>query len=153
VVTVGSKVTLQLFRRVIGNASSSGFLGRYGLASDQLISARVVLANGTAITVSEEANLDLFWALRGAGHNFGIVTHAKIKVYDRQPDLDQWSVRGFVFTHDKMEDVMAIANTWLQSTDKPIPMSHYGIFAFNPEVDDVNVSRSPLLYSENSDVQ
>jgi hypothetical protein len=83
--------------------------------------------------------------MRGAGHNFGIVTQAKIRIYDRQPALDQWSIRGFIFTHDKMEDVMAIANTWLQSSDRPVPMNHYGIFAFNPEIDAINVSLpSPL---------
>ena len=95
------------------------------------------------MTVCEETNPELFWALRGAGHNFGIVTQAKIRIYDPKPDLDQWSIAGFVFTHDKMEDVMAIANTWLQSPDRPVGFSNYGIFAFNPEVDAVNVSRLP----------
>lgn len=57
--------------------------GRYGLEADQLISTRLVLANGTVTTVSEESNPDLFWAIRGAGHNFGFVTQAKMRIYDR----------------------------------------------------------------------
>jgi FAD/FMN-containing dehydrogenase len=84
--------------------------GEYGLAADQLISARMVLANGTTITVCEEINPELFWAIRGAGHNFGIVTQAKIKIYDRESGKDDWDVTAFVFTHDKMEDVMGVAN-------------------------------------------
>ncbi|KNG50758.1 fad-dependent oxygenase [Stemphylium lycopersici] len=112
--------------------------GRYGLASDQLVSARMVLANGTAITVSEDGNPELFWAIRGAGHNFGVVTQAEIKIYDIKPSTEQWAVSGFFFTHDKMEDVVAIANTWLESADRPVELEHYIVFSFDPEADAVN---------------
>lgn len=119
--------------------------GRYGLASDQLISARMVLANGTAITVNQDTNPELFWAIRGAGHNFGIVTQAEIKIYDRKPSLDQWAVSGFFFTHDKMEQVTAIANSWLQSADRPVELEHNIVFAFNPKVDPVHVRLPSML--------
>jgi FAD/FMN-containing dehydrogenase len=54
--------------------------GRYGLAADQVVSARVVLGDGEVVEVSEEENADLFWALRGAGHNFGVVSEWKVRV-------------------------------------------------------------------------
>jgi FAD/FMN-containing dehydrogenase len=54
--------------------------GHYDLLADNLISARMVLANGTAVTVSSESNPDLFWAIRGAGHNFGIVTEFEYNI-------------------------------------------------------------------------
>ena len=65
-----------------------GYLGRsYGLTSDNLISAELVTANGAIIKARESENTDLFWALRGGGGNFGVVSSFKFKCYEVGPNL------------------------------------------------------------------
>nr|ADY16695.1 TqaG [Penicillium aethiopicum] len=54
-----------------------------GLLADSLLSANVVTAAGDLVTASFTENPDLFWAIRGAGHNFGIVTSATFRIYDQ----------------------------------------------------------------------
>lgn len=109
--------------------------GRYGLMTDNLVSARVVLADGTAITVDETQHSDLFWGLRGAGHNFGVVTSVYYQAYDSTPENDGFATATFTFTQDKLEAVFTIANQWLAAPNRPVELTHYGIIAIDPTVD------------------
>ena len=54
---------------------------RWGLVSDNLLSLRVLLADGSVVRAAEDENEDLFWALRGGGGNFGIATEFEFRLY------------------------------------------------------------------------
>ncbi|KIV95460.1 hypothetical protein PV10_03114 [Exophiala mesophila] len=69
----------------VGGHYTIGGLGRisrqYGAATDQIIDAEVVLANGSIVTASEKENEDIFFAIRGAGASFGIVTDFHVQTH------------------------------------------------------------------------
>ncbi|PMD31866.1 FAD-binding domain-containing protein [Hyaloscypha variabilis F] len=54
-------------------------INKYGMAMDNVLSYDVVLGNGTQVVANSTSNPDLFWALKGGGNNFGIVTKFTIK--------------------------------------------------------------------------
>jgi FAD/FMN-containing dehydrogenase len=56
-------------------------MGTHGMAIDNLLSAEVVLASGAVVTASKETNPDLFWAIRGGGGNFGVVTSFEYRTH------------------------------------------------------------------------
>jgi FAD/FMN-containing dehydrogenase len=65
-----------------------GWLTRkYGLTVDNLVSADVVTADGKKIRASEIENADMFWAIRGGGGNFGVVTQYEFKLHPVGPQI------------------------------------------------------------------
>ncbi len=54
---------------------------KFGMVIDNLLSAEVVLASGDVVTASEDGDPDLFWAIRGGGGNFGVVTSLTYRAY------------------------------------------------------------------------
>jgi hypothetical protein len=69
----------------IGGFLTGGGVGplmnKYGLGCDNVIEAEIVLADGRVVRASSSENTDLFWAIRGGGGNFGVVTAFKIALH------------------------------------------------------------------------
>ncbi|KAL8803183.1 MAG: hypothetical protein Q9200_006324 [Gallowayella weberi] len=95
---------------VVG-AGLGGGLGRYqglfGLVADNFLEMTVITASGVIHTVSENRNADLFWAMRGAGHNFGIVTSFEYKINDSIPS---WYIATYIYAKEKLEAVFSALN-------------------------------------------
>jgi hypothetical protein len=70
----------------IGGITLGGGVGylvrKYGLTIDSLLAADVVTADGQLIRVDADSNPDLFWAIRGGGGNFGVVTRFKFRLHE-----------------------------------------------------------------------
>jgi hypothetical protein len=65
-----------------------GWLSRQaGLTADNLVAAEVVTAAGEILRATEDENADLFWALRGGGGNFGVVTEFEFRLHDVGPEV------------------------------------------------------------------
>jgi FAD/FMN-containing dehydrogenase len=70
--------------------------GLYGLAADNLLAAEMVLADGRRVMIGPDEEPELFWAIRGGGGNFGVVTSLRIQLHEKRhmlvgPIVYPWS--------------------------------------------------------------
>jgi hypothetical protein len=98
---------------------------KYGLACDNLLSAQLVIVDGRQIEVSENSNPDLFWAIRGGGGNFGVLTALEYQLHPvgqvlsgaltysagRVPDLLQAFARFIAGAPDEMSAFVQLLPT------------------------------------------
>jgi FAD/FMN-containing dehydrogenase len=97
---------------------------KHGLSSDNLISVELVTADGRSLTASEEENADLFWAVRGGGGNFGVVTSFEYRLYPVGPEV----MCAFVFyPGDLAREVLRSAEGYVAGApDEVSPLSFLG---------------------------
>jgi FAD/FMN-containing dehydrogenase len=79
---------------------------KYGLTVDALVGAQVVCADGQVLTASADSNPDLFWAIRGGGGNFGVVTSFTFALQPLGP------IVGFSATFYPVEEIGEILRRW-----------------------------------------
>ena len=102
----------------VGGLTLGGGVGhltrRYGLTIDNLLEADMVLADGSFVTVNSSENQDLYWAIRGGGGNFGVVTSFKFQAHpvktviggptlwpiERTEEIMEW-YHGFIHNADE----------------------------------------------------
>jgi FAD/FMN-containing dehydrogenase len=114
--------------------------GYYGTLADNLVEAKVVLADGDAVIVSANSNTDLFWALRGAGHNFGIISEYKYKVYNHSA-ANKWAFIEFIFAGPQLEDLYHLINELSDDGKRmhPVRLIYLASYLHVPEIDSKNV--------------
>ncbi len=110
----------------VGGITLGGGIGhltrQFGLAIDNLLEADVVLADGSFVTASETENPDLFWALRGGGGNFGVVTSFVFRLHP----LPHLIAGPMLWPLDRSTEVLR----WYREFITHAPEDLNGFFAF-----------------------
>jgi FAD/FMN-containing dehydrogenase len=87
-------------------------MGKHGATCDNVLSLDVITADGEALVASEEQNPDLFWAMRGAGGNFGIVTSFQYRLHP----LTEVLAGMILYPRDHAAEVIAFHREFLKGS-------------------------------------
>ena len=117
------------------------FQGVFGLVADALISARLVTADGRVVQVSKTENPELFWGIRGAGANLGVITSA---TYQAHKLLNQGQILNadLIFPANKSKDYFDVLQSF--SGKMPAKLAVITLAVYDPVAQ--AVSRDPNLY-------
>jgi FAD/FMN-containing dehydrogenase len=121
-----------------------GWLRRkYGLSSDNIVEAEVVTADGSVIRAAADENPDLYWAIRGGGGNFGIVTSFTFRLYDVGPEV------AFAATFYPIEEAAQVMRRWRSyvesSPDEVTSTCVTMTFPANPELPEAIHDRPVII--------
>lgn len=107
--------------------------GLYGMISDNIRQLNIVLADGTSIRVNETSYPDLLWGMKGAGHNFGIVTSFEMNIFPRGPET--WHYHNYMWRSDKIDDVFNALNAFHNNGSTPVNMAiNFGLVYINSTI-------------------
>ena len=95
-----------------------GWLTRkYGMTVDNLISVEMVTVDGARVRANEDENADIFWAIRGGGGNFGVVTQFEFKLYPVGPEILAGLI---VFPFDQAKQVLTKYREFVESAPEEL---------------------------------
>lgn len=105
---------------------------RDGMTIDNLVSAEVVLADGRRLRASDDENPDLYWALRGGGGNFGVVTSLELRLHELGPEVFVLNVAY------PLEDAERVLSGWRDAVgDAPDELTTAGFVWALPNSDEL----------------
>ncbi|KAL4905450.1 hypothetical protein BDW74DRAFT_185017 [Aspergillus multicolor] len=104
--------------------------GMYGLMIDTLKSVRMVTAKGDIVQASQTENQELFWAIRGAGVNFGIVTEATFGIHPQTNGGNVTAV-NFVYTASSNRSLWETLQTFDGPANQPAKLSFQAVIRFD----------------------
>lgn len=104
---------------------------KYGLSCDNLRSVEIVTAEGKLLTASDSENPDLFWALRGGGGNFGIVTSFEFHLHEVGPTVMMCAI---MYPMEIAEKVLSAWKEFMISS--PDEISSQALFWAIPDIDE-----------------
>ncbi|RGP67516.1 6-hydroxy-d-nicotine oxidase [Fusarium longipes] len=126
-----------------------GYLtARHGLTIDNLVEAEVVLADGTIVEASEGKDAHLFWAIRGAGAQFGVVTRFVSRAHQQ---AKVWS-GTLMYSADKLPGLLRFANDLYERPNTQGHCLAIGI-GFGPDGGTRIVSAIPMFHGLESDAK
>lgn len=115
--------------------------GLYGLISDNMLQLNIILADESTIRVNATSHSDLLWGMKGAGHNFGIVTSYEMNILPRGPET--WHYHNYVWRGDKLETVFNALNQLHGNDTTPVDMAYnVGSFLMNTTIS----SAEPVVF-------
>lgn len=108
------------------------------MTSDHLVNLNVVLADGSAVRVNKNSHPDLWWAMRGAGHNFGIVTSFDSKIW---PDnFKNYFVRTYQYGGSSLDALVEEVNKFQgNGTLDPTWLASFGLYTMNTTLSSTEV--------------
>ena len=119
----------------IAGLTLSGGMGwlrrKYGLSCDNLVSVDVVTADGSLVTATEDENEDLFWAIRGGGGNFGVVTSFEYHLHPVGPEV---FVCFVLYPAERTGEALRFCEEYL--TEAPEELAPLGILGRVPKAED-----------------
>jgi FAD/FMN-containing dehydrogenase len=138
---VGNAFCVNMIGATIG-AGVGPFQGLHGLIIDALRSVRIVTSSGDIVTASDTQHKGLFWAVRGAGANFGVVVSATYEIYDA-PNNGKLVEADFAYNGSFNASLWTLLQSW--DSTYPVEMGLTLVASFNHTTNQVHTYHHSMM--------